>query len=53
MDNNYGDIVDDGYTSHVLLLLLLLVAFGRRRFLRVAPLPALLNFLVGMYYLFR
>ena len=53
MDNNYGDIVDDNYTSHVLLLLLLLVAFGRHRFLRGAPLQALLKFLVVMYCSFR
>ena len=38
--------MDDDYTAHVLLLLLLLAAFGRRRFLVGAPLPALLKFLV-------
>ena len=38
--------MDDSYTSRELFLPLLLVAFGRKRFLEGAPPPALLKFLI-------
>lgn len=40
--------MDDNYTSHVLLLLRVLVVFGQQRLLGGAPPPALLKFLVVM-----